>query len=1659
MKNKFKKYSYLIMSVLLFAINVSCENPIEPLPEIDSTPCSDVTELNSQSGNGTILLTWINPGDDDYDQAQIVFIPEVNSVNQPLVVEGTKASILITGLMNNTEYEIIIKTMDKSGNVSPGVSIKDTPDGDSPTVQLSTEIGDYTNLSNFDVTITFSEIVSGFTSEDIINENCILSDLHSVDEHTFVVTVEPQNEGSVSLSILMGSVLDGSGNENLSSNLLTINYDVSALLATITPLNANEKTSPVEFNIAFNKIVFGFEQSDLIIENGICFSFNSSDNKNFIAQVTPHEEGNVVLSIPVNSITDNAGNPNSELSLCSINYDISNPKIEITSTISGTVCTSPIPVSIKSSELIDSISTDDFVVENGSITNIQTVDNIIFTADIVPSGINVSVFLAENMVGDIAGNLNDKSNVFQFVFDSSNPTVIVDPVGDSPSNGSQFEFNITFSEPVLGFTVDDIVVVNGSVRSLEFFQDLYILIIIPVNEGDISISVPENICQDQGGNGNFVSNTVTSVYDIAPPPLPQISGDNLTENLTPQWSWTGAADVIEYSYRLNSGEWLNTDSSNTIYRVQNPLSIGDHVFEVKAKDYAGNWSSAASFITTVYIADRINPAVVVSSVGESQSNFSQFEFDITFSELVYGFSANDISVINGSIKSFEFIQDHYSLIINPINEGNISISVPENICQDQGGNGNLASNTLTSVYDITPPSLPQISGDSLTENLTPQWSWTGIPDVKEYSYRLDLGEWINTDNSNTIYTVQKSLHTGAHVFEVKAKDYAGNWSSAASFTTTVYIEKPEIYRIYNRGTIGTEIHWKNLSTSATSYTVERKIGSNGIYTEIENNNYIYNEYNSFDDDGPLIENTTYYYRMKVYNNMGESEYTEISTTVPSKPIAPSNLQVELLNDGNVSLSWQDNSSDEDGFTIYFDDNDVQGVSADKTSCIIAYYYHYNSDRIVDIKVVSYKDYGYSGNYEDESEPSIAHDFAIPKIPESPTIRIEETDEDKPELKFRDRDNNENGFEIERRGLGEEYTVIKTLPASAGKDKYVIYIDDSAPGGKILEYRVRSYREVEGVPFKLYCRNSFNTEEVSLPYLFDSFPEVHQNSFVREEQTVFYRFPVKYNGKYNIVVKGKNEDSSYTADVKYRIIYHKNNKNSDISFHNNTINSFNNKTGKTIYQHTVYNHNYMYIFIEGVDKTSIGTFSVEVSGYPVMGITHKDGNLQYNKIDSGSISIGSSKTEEFTIKNYGEGVLEINSIDLEQTGTDFSIDVFSDIYSGVSLRPGESRQFLLQLEPQSVGPKTVNVVFNTNIYNNEAKSFTVNMYGDGNKPVLNVYRQNGDDQAYTGDNLAYNKYYSLDPLPIGNSVSETYIIKNTGNTILKLTGSKLVNASGVVSVDTFATNSVLMPGESTTFVLTFTPSQPSINYGVVTIESNDPDFTPFSIRFEGFGQAPVININQKNTTFTSGEQYQFDDQLINGSQRLVEFTILNKGNDTLNINSITLEDTTNFSIIQPVTNTVPINGTTTFSIVSVPTSAGYINSVVTINTNDYNQNDFSIPIRSKGIIHTKINTFGVFLGGELISQYSGKYYSLDVIAGNTYTVVWSDTDNNSNFTGDIKVSCKDSNFINKYFTKRNDGSINPPKFTAKETETLVLDVTTRTSYSSNTGTFAIGVILD
>jgi len=93
-----------------FTFNVTAQNQCNP----DTTPPAKITNFSYTATNSSISLSWTNPTDSDFN-GTIIFLNN----NQIATLNKTISHYTITGLNQNTTYNITIATIDTSGNQNP----------------------------------------------------------------------------------------------------------------------------------------------------------------------------------------------------------------------------------------------------------------------------------------------------------------------------------------------------------------------------------------------------------------------------------------------------------------------------------------------------------------------------------------------------------------------------------------------------------------------------------------------------------------------------------------------------------------------------------------------------------------------------------------------------------------------------------------------------------------------------------------------------------------------------------------------------------------------------------------------------------------------------------------------------------------------------------------------------------------------------------------------------------------------------------------------------------------------------------------------------------------------------------------------------------------------------------------------------------------------------------------------------------------------------------------------------------------------------------------------------------------------------------------------------------------------------------------------------
>ncbi len=108
--------------------------------------------------------------------------------------------------------------------------------------------------------------------------------------------------------------------------------------------------------------------------------------------------------------------------------------------------------------------------------------------------------------------------------------------------------------------------------------------------------------------------------------------------------------------------------------------------------------------------------------------------------------------------------------------------------------------------------------------------------------------------------------------------------------------------------------WQDNAINENNYELWRSVGNNTSYGTSPYR-ILAKDQTSYSDFG-LDEFVTYYYKVRATNGSGASHFSnEVNTNGPTGRDAPSNLHAEALGASVVHLTWNDNSTRENGFLI------------------------------------------------------------------------------------------------------------------------------------------------------------------------------------------------------------------------------------------------------------------------------------------------------------------------------------------------------------------------------------------------------------------------------------------------------------------------------------------------------------------------------------------------------------------------------------------------------------------------------------------------------------------------------------------------------------------------------------------------------------------------
>ncbi|MGN6282339.1 Ig-like domain-containing protein, partial [Frateuria sp.] len=584
------------------------------------------------------------------------------------------------------------------------------------------------------VTITFSEAVSGLTTADFTVANGALSGLASSDGGlTWTATLTPTIDvANASNTIVLDAtgLIDSAGNTgvgSVASNVYAIDTarPTASIVVADTALKAGE-TSQV--TITFSEAVSGLTTADFKVANGSLSGLASSDGGvTWTATLTPTADGtdaSNTLTLEPAGVSDVAGNAGIG-SVASNVYaiDTARPAVSIVVADTALKAGETSQVTIAFSEAVSGLTTADLTVANGSLSGLASSDGgVTWTATLTPTidttNASNTITLDATGVIDLAGNTGAGSIVSNsYAIDTARPTASILVADTALKAGETSQVTITFSEAVSGLTTADFTVANGALSGLASSDGgltwtATLTPTIDVANASNTIVLDATGLIDAAGNTG-VGSVASNVYaiDTARPTASIVVADTaLKAGETSQVTITfseAVSGLTTADFTVANGSLSGLASSDggvtwtaTLTPTADVTDASNTITLATAgvTDAAGN-AGALSVASNTYAVDTHAPQLVAIDRADASPNSGQqgLDYTVTFDEDVSGLDVVDFALVlsgnaRATIGSVTRVDGH-TYTVHLVDVGG-SGSVQLGLAAGGSGIADLAGNTL-----------------------------------------------------------------------------------------------------------------------------------------------------------------------------------------------------------------------------------------------------------------------------------------------------------------------------------------------------------------------------------------------------------------------------------------------------------------------------------------------------------------------------------------------------------------------------------------------------------------------------------------------------------------------------------------------------------------------------------------------------------------------------------------------------------------------------------------------------------------------------------------------------------------------------------------------------------------------------------------------------
>ncbi|WP_182440225.1 Ig-like domain-containing protein [Colwellia sp. RSH04] len=804
------------ISNLFFTLNLS--QVVSGL-SVNTLPADNSCGTGS-SMTGTSFLILTGAGIDAGSSCQFTVTLDVGVG----VEVGTYNALSSTITFDQNSATITSEVMNASLTVSIDEDILST---------ISSSVAPLTSISPIPFQIAFSEEIEGLEVSDFSVVNGTANNLVKVSDKLFTFDiVSPTDGATTTVQLLAGNVNElGVGTQqNIDSNLVSVEFDTAALPSAIVNVPANTKVNsgPATATVTYINATEHFLTSDKVnlYFTGTASTLNFVDNETSNSDIVVINGDTANPTITISNLTGdgdltlgidaatarNAQGPVDPIANSSEAFSVDNtaPTVSISSAASNPINSSFNVLINFTDTLINSIDTGivGFAVEDISLTN-ATLSNFSgsngsYSATVNPisDGV-VALDINAGIAQDAHGNNNLAATKYAISYDTSKPTVSVS--ASAAVYNSPFTASINFSDDMTGFDLVDLNAVNASLSAFSAISaSEYSVLVTPSANGNISLSIAENVAQNAIGNLNQASNVLSVSYDIISPAAVIASSQSevngafsATIDFTESVTGFDINDLTVSNATLSAFTSISAQEYSVIVTPQAAGSVTLVINANVATDIVGNANLTSNTLSVTY--DNSAPGVVISS-SQSEVN-GAFLATIDFTESVTGFDINDLTVTNATLTTFTSVTaQQYTVLVTPQSSGSASVSINADVAIDAVGNFNLASNVLSVSYDNTSPEVVISSAESAvngafsaTIEFTEDVTGFDVNDFMVTNAALSKFTSVTAQHYTVLVTPQASGNVSLSINANVALDKVGNLNLASNTLSVTYnTDKPTL---------------------------------------------------------------------------------------------------------------------------------------------------------------------------------------------------------------------------------------------------------------------------------------------------------------------------------------------------------------------------------------------------------------------------------------------------------------------------------------------------------------------------------------------------------------------------------------------------------------------------------------------------------------------------------------------------------------------------------------------------------------------------------------------------------------------------------------------------------------------------------------------------